>query len=381
MIMKKSCFCLVLLLTAFVVFSATKVEIKSDKSTVAEVEKIRAKQLFAVSLTFVPVTTLDVVANDEMTEVLAQFFAEEALSSYLKSPKAVDFSKTECIVRKKSEKQCSLTYEIPLSAVTDVPQRQHTIVLGASSVSAETLVQDFRSTCFRDLRVAEAVFLERIKSCKGKDQLAQKINDAFAALEKRINDDDALFISEKEELLAKANKVKAFLLKKLSPNDAALQTDAPQDSAANISHAVFLPEFKPFLLNDPILLDAGGCKAFRTEDGKIVLIAVGNAEVKDQSAKDRIRRRKIAEQRAFGELAKHREVEVTFFSERHKTTTISSSNGVEKGSLQKITSSRITIRAQAYFEEMITVGTWYSLDGKIFYLAKGMKTEAGKQND
>ena len=374
----KSCFCLILLLMASAVFSATKIELQSDKSASAEIVEDRGKQLVSVSLTFMPVSTLDAVTNDEMTGVLAQIFTEEALSSYLKCPKAVAFSKARCIVHKKTSKQCSLTYEIPIAAITDVDVKQQSIPAESikkyfASVSSDTLLQDFRSTCFHDLRIAEAVFLEQIKSCKDKEKLARKINDAFSALTKKINSDDALFLSEKEELLTKANSIKSFLLKKLSSAPVATpeSTSCPNAQGSPIVHGTFLPEFKPFLLSDPILLEVGGCKAFRTEDGKTVLIAVGTAEVKDQSAKDRIRRQKVAEQKAFGELAKHQEVEVTFFSERYKTTSISTQNGVESGSSQKISSSRITMKAEAYFDEMLTVGRWYSGDGKLFFLAKG----------
>ena len=101
------------------------------------------------------------------------------------------------------------------------------------------------------------------------------------------------------------------------------------------------------------------------------MIAVGYAEVKDQSPKDRIQRQKIAEQRAFGELAKHQEVEVVHFSELHKAVTISSKDRSETGSLQKSHFSRTTVKAEAYVEEMLTVGQWYSKDEKLFYLAKG----------
>ena len=375
----KSCFCLILLLMASAVFSATKIELQSDKSASAEIVEDKGKQLVSVSLTFMPVSTLDAVTNDEMTGVLAQFFTEEALSSYLKCPKAVAFSKARCVVHKKTAKQCSLTYEIPIAAISDADVKQQSIPAESikkyfASVSSDALLQDFRSTCFYDLRIAEAVFLEQIKSCKDKEKLARKINDAFSALNRKINSDDALFLSEKEELLTKANSVKSFLLKKLSsaPVAATESTSCPNaQGSPNIVHGTFLPEFKPFLLSDPILLEVGGCKAFRTEDGKTVLIAVGIAEVKDQSAKDRIRRQKVAEQKAFGELAKHQEVEVTFFSERYKTTSILSQNGVESGSSQKISSSRITMKAEAYFDEMLTVGRWYSGDGKLFFLAKG----------
>lgn len=376
--MKKSCFSLILLLSAVVVLSATKIEIESDKSATAEITENKEKQLFSLSLTFMPVTTLDAVTNDKMTEVLAQFLAKEALSSFLKKPKAINFFKTKCILLKKTEKVCSLTYEIPASAIVNATVKQQTISSAAlkkclTSASADTVFQNFRSTCFHDLRIAENLFLEQIKSVKHPDKLAGEISKAFSALKEKINNDDALFLSEKEDLLSKAISVEKFLQKKLSEQtiSATQTTEAEQRALNEITHAKILPEFKPFLLSDPILLDIGGCKAFQTNDGKTVLIAVGYAEVKDQSPKDRIRRQKIAEQRAFGELAKHQEVEVVDFSELHEAVIISSKDRSETGSLQKSHFSRTTVKAEAYFEEMLTVGQWYSKDEKLFYLAKG----------
>lgn len=376
--MKKSCFSLILLLSAVIALSATKIEIESDKSTVAKITENKEKQLFSLSLTFMPVTTLDTVTNDKMTEVLAQFLAEEALSSFLKKPKAINFFKTKCILLKKTEKVCSLTYEIPAFAIEDATVKQQTISSAAlkkclTSASADTVFQNFRSTCFHDLRIAETLFLEQIKSVKHPDKLAGEISKAFSALKEKINNDDALFLSEKEDLLSKATSIEKFLQKKLSEQtiSATQTTEAEQRALNEIANAKILPEFKPFLLSDPILLDIGGCKAFQTADGKTVLIAVGYAEVKDQSPKDRILRQKIAEQRAFGELAKHQEVEVVHFSELHKAVTISSKDRSEIGSLQKSHFSRTTVKAEAYVEEMLTVGQWYSKDEKLFYLAKG----------
>lgn len=377
--MKKSCFCLILLLVTSVAFPAVKIELKSDKSASAEVAEDKAKQLFSVSLSFLPVSTLDAVTNDEMTEILAQFFAEEALSSYLKSPRTVDFAKAKCIVHKKNEKRCVLTYDIPITAISDVKSEQQSISDEAirkyfASASSDTLLQDFRSACFHDLRIAEAVFMEQIKNCKDKKRLTQKIDDAFSALIKKINADDALFLSEKEELQTKANSIKRFLLNNLSvaAPSAKSQPDDLQNTSGNITHATFLPEFKPFLLSDPILLDIGGCKAFRTEDGKTVLIAVGTAEVKNQSAKDRILRQKIAEQRAFGELAKHQHVKIVDFSQQEKQITIKHINKKESSSSIKKNYRKTTVAADAYVSRMKTIGTWYSADQQIFYLAKGI---------
>lgn len=376
--MRKGCSILTFLLLTCAAFSAVKIELKSDESATAEITENAAGRIISVSLRFLPVTTLDAVSNDEMTEVLAQFFAEEALSSYYKKNKAIDFSKVKTTGRVKQERLFSLTYDIPVTAISDIKMpspNTSNLQKSIAHFSSEELLQDFRSTCSRDLRVAESVFFDQITKTKAnKHVLKEKIVSAFSALEKKIQDDDALFLSEKEELLTRAQHIRSHLLKKLSEvvsSDKTDESDEENNIPDSIDRVNILPEFKKFLLSDPILLEAGGCRAFRTSEGKVVLIAVGTSEVKNTSAKDRLLRQKVAEQKAFGELAKHQEVEVTFFSERYKKTTLSSQNHIESGATDKISTSRITMRAEAYFDEMVTVGQWYSKDGALFYLAKG----------
>ena len=79
----------------------------------------------------------------------------------------------------------------------------------------------------------------------------------------------------------------------------------------------------------------------------------------------------FAEQKAFGELAKYQEVEVMVFASRDKATTITTKNGLESSESKRTSNSRITIRAGAYFNDMLTIGQWYSKNEKLFYLAKG----------
>lgn len=380
--MKKFCFVfMTILFCASIVCSAQTIELRSDRSAKAEIKEDKAKQNYAVKINFVPVTTLDDVTNEEMTVMLAQFFIEEALSIFLKDSKSVIFSGIHPNVLKKDKGMISISYTIPFSKIckaekSSAPSTAEAMLkkfYSSSQISSDELLADFRSTCFRDLRAAEIFFISQIAENNNKTLMDKKIRQSFSALISKINNDDALFMSEKEELTDKAQKIESFLLKRLHSASAASQADQTTTAAIpqNISRATFLPDFKDFLINDNILLEVGGCRAFENASGKRALIAVGVAPVKDNSPKDRLMRQKIAEQKAFGELAKHQEVEVTFFAERYKTAEIKTENGTETGKTRRVSSSRITVQAEAYFDEMITVGYWYSSDGKLFFLAKG----------
>ena len=364
------------LLFSFAAFSATKVELESDKMASAEVSENKADQLITVSLKFLPVTTLDPVTNDEMSEVLAEFFAEEAVSSFLKTPKAIVFSKTRKNVQSKSDKEYYVTYVIPVSALVEVKEKKESVSAEVlkKSFHSETasLLQDFRSTCFHDLRVTESVFLEQIETTKDKSALKKRIIDAFSAFEKKVEKDDELFLSEKEELKRKAKTINDHLLEKLTTsnikdsNPSGLSEQIPDCiSKANIN-----TEYKSVLFSEPILLKTGGCKAFEMPDGTVYLIAVGRTAAKGNSASDRILQEKIAEQKAYGEMAKYEGVEVHFFAQENRTM-ISKQGEIEK--YEKNKTRTITLRAEQYLDHMPTIGTWYSADGTAFYLAKGLK--------
>lgn len=361
------------MLATSVVLAAQKIELESDKSVLAEIIEDKAGQHIIISLAFIPVTTLDPVTNDEMTEILAQFYAEETLSSYLKAPKTIDFHRTKCIVHKKTAKQCTLTYKIPTMAILDVKEEQLSISAEAfkksfGSFSSDALLQDFRSTCFRDLRIAEAVFLEQIKLGKNQDSLAGKIREALSALEKKIHDDDALFLSEKEELLAKVRKVRDFLLNKLSAGE----------SLVKISNANIIPVFQEFLFAEKILLEIGGCKAFQTEDGRIFLISVGRCRARGDSAEAKIHQERIAEQKAYAEIAKYKGIEVVVFASLEKEI---SRNVKREEKYSKRKTKKITIRSAEFMYGLPTVGTWFSADGTVFYLAKGKELMRGDFNE
>ena len=377
--MKKFCFVFMTILLC-IHCSAQTIELRSDRSAKAEIKEDKAKQNYTVQISFVPVTTLDSVTNDEMTVMLAEFFTEEALSTFLKGSKAVTFSGLTPQVLKREKNSITIQYMIPTKMVYNAEKRTVDSTAGvmlkkfyaSAALSSDNLIADFRSTCFRDLRSAEIYFVSQISKVKNKAVLKTQIKQAFIELTKKINNDDALFMSEKEELAEKSKKVENFLLRQLQKSNPTTTADSSNDTRTpNISRATFLPDFKEFLENDNILLEVGGCRIFENASGKRALIAVGVAPVKDNSPKDRLMRQKIAEQKAFGELAKHQEVEVTFFAERYKTAEIKTENGTETGKTRRVSSSRITVQAEAYFDEMITVGYWYSSDGKLFFLAKG----------
>ena len=205
-------------------------------SSVAEITENSAKQTISISLTFQPVTTLGDAANKDLTDALAQFFV-------------VDFTKAKQTATEKKKEKYTVSCEIPLSAVANAKPEQTSRTYEALekyfSASPGTSARDFRSGCLHDLRVAEAVFLERAETDKTKDETEKMIRDAFAAFEKNVNENDDLFLSEKEDLLAKAKSVREFLMKKLSAAETETGSAAGPDASAEKTGKEDLPSSSP----------------------------------------------------------------------------------------------------------------------------------------
>jgi len=219
----------------------------------------------------------------------------------------------------------------------------------------------------------ENFFLSQIQTQKKHKNLEKNINKALNEMKEKINSQDDLLSAEKDEFVEKIEKVRTYLIKKISQhlNLQKKTTESEYNLAKFISQYYFRADFKEILVSDPALLEYGGCKAFRLPDGKIALIGVGFSEIKNNSPKERLLRKKIAEHRAFSALAEHRSVEVSTFSKFSESAAIKTINKQDEGEDYRSLSTVSTVKSEAYFEKMETVGYWYSKDGKLFFLAKG----------
>ena len=234
-------------------------------------------------------------------------------------------------------------------------------------------MDDFRSDCCRDLRVAEAAFLYEIEQRgKSPDALRNEIETSFSAMCEKVNADDMLMMSEKDELAGKVGSVKSYLLKKLGEEHPPKRgVNAASEPTRLISQGMFRQEeYKTLLLSDCVLLTAGGCRIFAVGK-KAYVVAVGCSPITDDSPGDRIRRKEVAEEKARTEVIKSRQTDVSYFSRSSSDTTVRYRN-VEESSEEVASSSQITtMKAADYVDSMDIVATWCSADGKMFYLALG----------
>ena len=369
---------------------AVAAEVKlADASASASIEQLPAQDAFAIAVAFRPVTTLDDVTNREMTEVMAQFYAEEALSKFLESPKAIVFSKAETMVGKVDEdaKKVKFGFRVPVEAVIDAPVQKveaREEVVGKKNPDVKKSVgnrfQDFRSTCFRDLRIAEALYADEVSSVKGEKAVAklrQKMHAAFVALREKIENDDNLFRAEKKELVGKVEKVERSLVKELEGKesngarredcDSDAEEKIKSDRSLPISDATFVEPFGKLLKRDPILLTTGGARVIEMKNGSIAVVFVGSARADNDD------REEIAEMRGADALGRLREGEETSSeSSIERTYTRSSGDSGAKENMDVKRVSRVRMNSNAFLPDgMEKVGTWFSKDGKKFFLAKG----------
>ena len=360
-----------------IIIQSLAVEIKlADASASASVVSAASQAGYRISVEFRPVTTMDEISNREMSGTIAQFYAEEALSSFLKISKAIMFSKTRSTMNWVGDDKAQCVFDVPAKAIIDAPVRNVEIreeIVGkkcaGNKADASALFLDFRSTCFRDLRIAEALFAEKIASAKeqkGCKALRQKICAAFSSLRKKIKEDDGLFRSEKKDLVAKADKIERYLLNEIEGGCAEGERDENSLAKLPISEAFFKAPFGSLIKNDPILLTHGGARFIEMGDGAVAILAVGFAMADNEDRED------IAELRASAELGKLQAGEESVVESRIERQYRRSSNGGGASeSMEMKRLSKTVVNSIDFHKTGETVGTWLSADRKRFFMAKG----------
>lgn len=131
-------------------------------------------------------------------------------------------------------------------------------------------------------------------------------------------------------------------------------------------------QFLSHISTDPLLMEMGGAKIERLEDGRIVVLAVGMTPIKGSDAAERMRQVDVARAKAQKALvAKFERVQVdanTVLVEATATTTSDTQNTYET---QKLLIQQIRVSVSGIVKSLPDVGTWKSPQRDIFYLAIG----------
>ena len=391
-----------LVLIPILIAEPLKVELQSERGVQGFFEKDANSGRYSIEISFIPVTTLDEVTNAEMTEVLSQFYAEEILSQQLGKSVGIIFEKAK--KRVKIGNPVVYEYTIPEDALIDARKDDtHKAIKALTSEKTDTAtkLKDFRSSCFRDMRTAEALYMDMIRNSANLDDLLVKIRRSLNTLRTKIENDDALFMREKKAFYTQLDEISHRLQEEIARAKSRPVQRIPQSPSGldvggkqglpnmnetsnrqSDSKDVFLEddlivdvqidaEFKPYLLAEKVMLQTGGCKILITPDGKKLLVSVGFTEIRGNSAKERVRQLRVAGYNADAEIAKHQRIDVTHFAQRNKSVVVSQENGNETSKIQRTSVSLTTVQAEASIDSLETVGTWKSADGTLFFVAKG----------
>lgn len=185
------------------------------------------------------------------------------------------------------------------------------------------------------------------------------------AMQEKLKSDIELLSVEREELLTKLNKCTEEVLDQMKRCGELLEC------AEHFQDVTLDSAFASALLSDPILMEVGGVKVLTTIDGTRMVISVGTTEIREPSAKETLRQKKVAQMRAESQLVRWTESHVstrTTMKEEHRIST--NGSGVEAQiteDFQEITKEE----AEGIVKGMAPIGTWSSLDNQIFYLAIG----------
>lgn len=130
--------------------------------------------------------------------------------------------------------------------------------------------------------------------------------------------------------------------------------------------------YNSILLENPLLMELTGAKAIKMKNGNTILISVSSVVLENESPKAELDGIKIARSKALANLAAEiHGVQVFRLEKLDEKTQLTIENGKEKGksisSFLQITEAKV----EGIVKNMQPIGSWYSADGKVFYLAIG----------
>lgn len=139
--------------------------------------------------------------------------------------------------------------------------------------------------------------------------------------------------------------------------------------------------FKPYLYSNPLLMEIAGAKIINLENGHRVILGVASTEIKNGSAKDRLRQERVCRVKALAAVVgEEKGIQIAHAEILKENTIVIIDNGKEKvksvSKYLQVTKSKV----EGIANDMPVVGRWKSKDGDIFYLALGIIVdETGKR--
>lgn len=155
---------------------------------------------------------------------------------------------------------------------------------------------------------------------------------------------------------------------------------APADDVTNRFTAVNIrAPFDAYLAAKPLLMEYAGATVIKLDDGRKVILSVASTTVNDDSPKDRLRMQKVCRSKALANVvAETRGIQVAYASKVEDRTQIVIENGKETAKSIEEVLEVSTTTVEGLVANLPVVGTWYSKDRSLFYVAVGMVFGDGK---
>jgi hypothetical protein len=132
------------------------------------------------------------------------------------------------------------------------------------------------------------------------------------------------------------------------------------------------PPFDEYLTAKPLLMEYAGATVIKLKDGRMVIFSVASTTVNDNSAKDRLRMQKVCRSKALANLlAETKGIQVAYASKVEDRTQVTIENGKEIGKSIEDVLEVTKTTVEGVVLNLPVVGTWYSKDRMLFYLAIG----------
>lgn len=220
--MKKVLYIVFCCLAFIALAKEVKINLSPDHTAFGIVDFKQAAKNYSIQLTFLPVKTLDSVTNSEMTLVLSRFYAQESLSAFIKKNVSINFDDCSFRILQNNKDLFKCTYSVPAEAIGAEKKKNlqddgktFNKVLSSDDIEEEMLMT--RSQTYRDLKAINIYYMSFIHGKRAKG-LEAKIRSTFRQLIKKIEEDESLFISEKDSVKEKAMAIEEQLLTEMREN-------------------------------------------------------------------------------------------------------------------------------------------------------------------
>ena len=340
--------------------------------------------VYNIQISLIPVAAFDPPTNDKLSLAKSRSVALMALARHLKVPPASEMvvSGFEIKDTRMDGALRVVQASLPRSGVRISLRNEDRLALPAGANTTQmtysaptsspllTRAGDYLDSV-RELRDVCRELLAQSSSSEIVDEVAadleQTITDKFAILGKQVDADTLLLTVERDEVR-----------KELQANLAALIQRLRQVLNLSLVRSMTSDEpFASYLKADAMLLQFGGTRAnVLPGTNSVMILAVASTAVKDNSASDRIRMQKVCRNKALAALlSQDKGLQVQYAIRTEDQTVVALREGTEAAASLESTLETSSATVEGFVKDLPVVGTWYSQDQGLFFLALGKITE------